>query len=225
MADYLAIVYDEASHPYTSYPSKLCAHLFREFGMRAGMKILEAGCGRGEFLREFQKLGLDARGLDLSPESASFLVNSGIPVDVCDIENEGRLPYADKSFDVVFSKSFMEHLRAPDAFLRETLRILKPGGFALCMIPDWESNYRTYFDDFTHKTPFTKVTLRDMLMMCDFAEVNVHRFRQLPVVWKYPVLNYLCSAISPFVPVRTENKFLRWSRELMLVGSGYRKAT
>jgi cyclopropane fatty-acyl-phospholipid synthase-like methyltransferase len=57
MADYLSVVYDEGSHPYTDYPSKLCAYLFQAFQMKAGMKMLEPGCGRGEFLRNFKKTG------------------------------------------------------------------------------------------------------------------------------------------------------------------------
>jgi hypothetical protein len=38
------------------------------------------------------------------------------------------------------------------------------------------------------------------------------------LVWKYPFINIFCALISPFIPVRTHNKFLRWSRELMLIG-------
>ncbi len=92
----------------------------------------------------------------------------------------------------------------------------------LCLVPDWEANYRTYFDDFTHRTPFSSVSLTDIYRICDFDRVTVSRFRQLPIVWRYPALNYFCAVISPFVPVRTRNTFLRWSRELMLVGSGYK---
>jgi hypothetical protein len=77
---------------------------------------------------------------------------------------------------------------------------------------------KTYFDDFTHRTPFTKVALNDIFQITDFTEIQVFKFRQLPIVWKYPFLNIFCEFISPFIPVRTKNKFLRWSRELMLIG-------
>ena len=129
------------------------------------------------------------------------------------------MPFEDNFFDVVYSKSLMEHLRHPDSYLKEVFRILKPGGTVLCLIPDWEANYKTYFDDFTHIMPFTRVSLNDILMMTDFVEVNVTRFRQLPIVWRFPFLNIFCASISPFIPVRTKTKFFRWSRELMLLGS------
>ena len=66
--DYLSVVYDEGSPPFTEYPKHLCHHLFQSFGLKPGMKMLESGCGRGEFLGNFQDLGLNVYGVDISPE-------------------------------------------------------------------------------------------------------------------------------------------------------------
>ena len=88
------------------------------------------------------------------------------------------------------------------------------------MVPDWESNMKTYFDDHTHKSPFTVYSLQDAYEMHGFKKVNCYKFRQLPVVWKYPFLNYFCGLIAILVPHRSKNKFLRWSKELMIVGLG-----
>ena len=222
MAGYLSVVYGEGVRPYTNYPVLLINHLFERFDMKPGMKILEPGCGRGEFLRVFKDLGMNAVGIDISEESRELLAEDTIQLTVRDVEAATGLPFPDDSFDVIYNKSFMEHLNYPDVFLNEAYRVLKPGGMILCLIPDWESNYKTYFDDFTHRTPFTKPALEDIYKMCDFENIDVFKFRQLPIVWKYPILNYFCAAISPVIPVRTQNKFFRWSRELMLVGSAYK---
>jgi SAM-dependent methyltransferase len=124
------------------------------------------------------------------------------------------------TFDVIYSKSFIEHLYYPEKYLEEAYRVLKPNGMFLTLVPDWESNYKIYFDDFTHRSPFTSISLTDILKMSDFNKIKVFKFRQLPIVWRYPFINIFCSLISPFIPVRTQNKFLRWSREIMLIGVG-----
>ncbi|HAF96561.1 MAG: methyltransferase [Elusimicrobia bacterium GWC2_51_8] len=221
MGDYIKVVYNEVNKPYSDYPGQLCRWLFDRFEMKTRMKFLEAGCGRGEFLKGFAGLGLDACGLDISAEAANY--SAPIPVVVCDMDNQ-PMPFADNTFDVVYSKSLLEHFFRPERYLTEAFRVLKPGGKLLTLVPDWESNYKTYFDDYTHRTPFTAPALQDIYRIHDYSEVEVFKFRQLPVVWKYPVLNSFCAVISPFIPARTKNKFLRWSRELMLVGYGIKPA-
>ena len=78
--------------------------------------LLDLGCGRGEFLGNFQELGLDVCGVDISPEASAFA--KGFTVEVCDVENE-PLPFDDNTFDVLYSKSFVEHLHNPGRYLEE----------------------------------------------------------------------------------------------------------
>ena len=185
--------------------------------MKEGMTLLEPGCGRGEHLRLFKQLGLDVYGLDLSPEAPALAKD--LNISVCDLEVEA-LPYPDDHFDVIYSKSFLEHIRDPSKFLKEAYRVLKPGGLILSMVPDWESQHQKFYDDYTHVSPFTMISLKNIQLVIGFEEVEVYKFRQLPIVWQYPILNKFCSLISPFIPVRTKISFLRWSRELMLIGTG-----
>lgn len=221
MNDYLSVVYDSARRPYTDYPAKMTKYLFDTYGMKAGQTMLEPGCGRGEMLRCFKNLGLTVQGMDLSPEAADLIPD--MPVDTGDVENEG-LPYPDNSFDIIYSKSFLEHFHYPERYMKEAFRTLKPGGLILSLVPDWEANHQKYFDDFTHRTPFTTVSLLDIHKVHGFEQVNVVKFRQLPLVWRYPMLNYLCAVAAPFVPVRTKNK-MRWVREIMLIGSAVKPAS
>ncbi len=216
-SSYLSTVYNPEQRPFTDYPEKLCHYLFQNFLFQKEMKLLEIGCGRGEFLKNFKNLGLNVYGIDIEKAETNHLDN--IEVNIVNL-NDQKLPYKDNSFDIIFSKSFVEHLSSHENFFNESYRVLKPGGLLLTLTPDWESNYKIFFDDYTHRTPFSIYSLIDIYKIFNFSDVDVFYFRQLPIVWRFPILNYFCAFISPFIPVRTQNKFLKWSRELMLVGQG-----
>ncbi len=135
-------------------------------------------------------------------------------IEILDIERE-PLPYGDSSFDVVFNKSLIEHLNNPENFMREAYRILKPEGRLITMTPDWESVYKIFYEDYTHRTPFTKESLYDIHRIFGFKKVEVKKFRQLPILWKYPWLN-IFSKILSYLP-KSEIKFIKFSKEIMLL--------
>lgn len=56
------------------------------------------------------------------------------------------LPYADNSFDLVYSSHVLEHFTAEEgkALLREQFRVLKPGGAVRCVVPDLELLAQVY---------------------------------------------------------------------------------
>lgn len=168
---------------------------------------MDVGCGRGEFLDGFKKLGLTADGMDLE-------------IDGIDV-GKNNFPFPDKKFDFVFSKSVIEHLSEPDNFIKEIYRILKPGGRIIVMTPDWQSQIYIYYDDYTHRHPYTATGLKDLLNIYGFKESSAETFYQLPVLWKYPWLKIFSKFLQVLGPPRKiyKNKFIRWSKELMVLGS------
>ncbi len=219
MRGYIDVIYDEKVRPHTEYPLQLCKCLFYRFKMNRGDKLLDVGCGRGDFLKGFKDLELDVCGLDNEKSHSQILKD--IEVRYANIENES-FPFESHIFDVVFSKSVIEHLFDPENFMRECYRILKPGGRIIIMTPDWISQMKTFFDDYTHRQPYTVTAVEDFLNIFGFKEVSSEVFYQLPILWKYPLLKILSSILRLFVPVTTKSriKFVRWSVELMILGTG-----
>ena len=86
MPDYLEVIYDYDSHPKTSYPHQLAKYLFDKYSIQTGQKLLEPGCGRGDFLSGFQSLGLDCCGLDLSAKAGIALKN--LEVMQCNLDQK-----------------------------------------------------------------------------------------------------------------------------------------
>jgi SAM-dependent methyltransferase len=222
--DYVDVVYNEADRPLTTYPDKLARHLFDRFGMRPGQRLLEVGCGRGEFLRGFIARGVKGHGVDRSQAAEKYCPEAELRC--ADLENEG-LPYDDGFFDVVYSKSVLEHFYYPEKLVSEVFRVLKPGGLAITMCPDWEFNYRMYFEDYTHRTPFMQASLRDIHLIHGFENVQVWRFRQLPVLWRWTWLlpaAELTRVLSPSF-LKPYSKWVRFSKEIMLLSAAYKPCT
>ena len=219
MSDYVSTIYNEKVRPKTAYPLELCAHLVQRFNIPKKAKILDVGCGRGDFLEAFQTQGLEASGIDREPSAAS--VAPSVAVKYCDLEKD-TFPFADGTFDVVFSKSVLEHLFNPEKFLLECRRILKPGGRIVLMTPDWVSQMKIFFDDYSHRQPYTVTGVKDVLDIFGFKETQAGLFYQLPVLWRYPALKILSRILQWVVPVTTKSriKFIRWSVELMVLGTG-----
>lgn len=217
--DYVEVVYNEIDRPLTNYPELLSRYLFQRYKIAPGGKFLDIGCGRGEFLRGFIDCGVQGHGVDRSCTAKKYCPEADLRT--ADLENE-RLPYPDNYFDVVYSKSVIEHFYYPEKLVQEMYRVLKPGGMSITLCPDWEFNYRIYFEDYTHRTPFMQSSLRDIQLIHGFENISVEHFRQLPILWgSGGVLLPIAELTRIFAPsfLRNHSKWVRFSKEIMLLSS------
>ncbi len=219
---YVEVIYNEKDRPFTSYPKKFVRYIFDRYKFKEKSNLLELGCGRGDFINEFSNLGLDVHAIDLSD-----LITSKFPkikFNCVDLLKE-NLPYPDNYFDVIYSKSFIEHFYYPEKVFEEAYRVLKPNGLIITLTPEWNFIYKSFYEDFTHRTPFTKMSLKDIHLINNFKEIKVESFKQLPVLWenkiyKFPLL--LISELTRFlIPdyFRLKNKWIRFSKEIMILST------
>jgi SAM-dependent methyltransferase len=221
--DYVAVVYNEQDRPFTQYPDQLARHLLQRYALASGQTLLDLGCGRGEFLRAFARCGLQVCGVDQS--DAAKTLCPGADIRNANLERE-PIPFGDDSFDVVYSKSVLEHFYYPENLVKEIYRVLKPGGLVISLVPDWEYNYLIYYEDYTHRTPFTLTSLRDIQLIHGFEQVEVERFRQLPRLWRMSWLIPFSALLAMLTPsfARHHSKTIRFSKEVMLLGSARKPA-
>ena len=223
MTNYISVEYSNEKRPNTSYPAKLATYIFNQSNMRAGQSILEVGAGRGEILEHFSKMGLLTYAIDSENSAAAFATKAGANFQIYKLQPENnKKVFNGKKFDFIFSKSFIEHLHDPLYFFNWSYNLLNEKGKLISLTPDWVSNYKGFYDDITHVKPFTKVSLNQVLELTNFKEINVYTFRQLPVTWD----SFLMRLLSKFTylvsppPHRIKQKWLRWSRELMIYSEG-----
>jgi tocopherol O-methyltransferase len=100
----------------------------------APKKIIDVGCGiGGSTLYLAQKFNTDATGITLSPVQASRANVRVAEVGWQDrvkfqVANALEMPFADNSFDLVWSLESGEHMPDKTKFLQECYRVLQPGG-------------------------------------------------------------------------------------------------
>lgn len=220
---YLSVVYDEKRTPRTDYPSELAGYLTQRFNLKKGERLLEVGCGRGDFLAAFSDIGLDCFAVDREKECQDLL--PGLIVKQCDILRED-IPFKNNFFDIIYHKSLLEHLGDPTHLMNETIRVLKPQGKVIILTPDWVSQMENFYEDYTHNRPYTTLALKDLLAKWGFKNIVVEKFCQLPAIWKYPILKIPAWILRKILKVnqarwlteKTRFKFIRFSVELMILG-------
>ena len=108
---------------------RMAAH----YGLKAGDRILDVGCGKGFLLYEFTRAvpGVEVAGLDISAYALEHAKPEVKPL--LKLGNATRLPWPDQSFDFVVSLNTLHNLRLPELeqALREIERVGKKHKYIL----------------------------------------------------------------------------------------------
>lgn len=100
--------------------------------LRPGQDLLDAGCGR--YMRFCKELSDTARVVGIDLESTLETDNQSAPFGIRG--DLSKLPLASNCFDMVISRSVVEHLEDPPQVFREFCRVLRPGGKLVIITPN-----------------------------------------------------------------------------------------
>ena len=230
--DYLDIKYNEQEKPKTGFPYQLAEYLVNRFELKSGQKLFEIGCGRCEMLNSFSKLGFEISGVDSSERARNFAPTNISKLEILDI-SKNNLPFDNNEFDVIFTKSVIEHISDPTQLMKEILRILKPKGLIIVLTPDWVSQMETFYEHPTHVHPYQPKGLEDLLIMSGFINTNSENFFYNENLWNSSFWRFIGSILRKFISTKkgrslanlTGIKFLRWSVEKQVLGYGYKPSS
>jgi SAM-dependent methyltransferase len=223
MKNYINITYK--NKPKTEYPSQLIKWLFKHNGkgllsgytFSSYSRVLDLGSGRGDHLLAFCEHGFLAEGFDQC-KPTDEIINKKYKITIGNLEK--KLPYESNTFDIIFCKSVIEHLYYPEKVFQEVRRILKPGGAFVVMTPEWYSTKEIFYEDFTHRSPFTLKSVKDIFEINNFTHITCKLIRQLPFLWKEPWLLPVCKLAELFYNKDTKNKLIKFSKEKMILSIG-----
>lgn len=142
----------------------LCQAYFNNI-VKPDSHVLELGAGYGHFINNVRcqrKTALDQW------DGMTLHVQPGVATHVGSVTDLGFLE--DGSVDFVLASNLFEHLTQTEFgdTLAEVRRVLNPNGTLNILQPNYRLAYKEYFDDYTHCTIYSDVSL------CDFLES--HRF-------------------------------------------------
>lgn len=156
----------------------------REFASWLGPRVtslLDVACGSGGISALLgDELGAEVTGIDMDPQAIAAAMARG--ADRCSfqvLDANHRLPFADASFDVVFSNDSVHHLRDRAAALHDWARVLRPGGQVLYTegliltgpVSNDEIRRRTFMGFFTITPPAANErTIADAGLLLERAE-------------------------------------------------------
>ncbi|MBN2751169.1 MAG: methyltransferase domain-containing protein [Rhodospirillaceae bacterium] len=186
-----------------------------------GSRILDGGCGLGDWVMALNRDGFSTVGLDLSRKTVAQL-QSRFPETEFAAGDIRATDFADESFDAYFSWGVFEHFEnGPQDCIREARRILKPGGLLFVSVP--MDNFRHAIrGTFARPQPisgtlrfyqyrFTRAELAQELSLGGFDVTAVHPIHKrqgvlrhlhhefgLPYSWL--LTRGLAAVLAPFIP-------------------------
>lgn len=146
-----------------------------------GAFVLELGCGEAEFSEKIGN-GTNYFGVDVSDfalKRATAKSAGGNSKFILIDPDNGKLPFGDKVFDIVFGVYSLEHFKKPKKMIDEAIRVLKQNGYLIFLAPNLEFPL-SRLNAVRHKKIWYKVWL-GAARICDYFYriFGAARFRTL----------------------------------------------
>ena len=169
-------IFDESAKLYDSwYETKLgkfvddvetrCA--FGLLDLKAGAKILEIGCGSGNFSVKLARMGYEVIAIDSSIGMLNLAKNKAkknlVSIDFKRM-NATKLLFENESFDAVFSMAAFEFISDSNKAMDEMMKILKPGGEIIIGTIHSDSKWGEFYnsDEMKKNSVFKYAKLKSM---------------------------------------------------------------
>lgn len=161
-------------------------------------KILDIGCGNGEYLLMIRQFGWEVYGLELNEQAVFLARKHGLNVLQGSAE---AIEYESNFFDIVRMWNVLEHTISPRKALLEVSRVLKRGGYLLIYVPNFDSIERKIFSKYWSSLEVPRhvhhFSVKSLKLYLNHAGLVLDK-------WLYPGMIF--STILPTIKIMREEK-------------------
>lgn len=181
---------------------------FIEFASLEGKKIIEVGCGRGEFLGMLSDFPVEGYGTEHKKDLVQIAKEAGLRVDEDFPESEDHI-FKNGPFDAFMSFNFLEHQPHPRIYLKAIYNNLCDEGYGLITVPSFEyimeqNSFYEIIPD--HIAYYSFESLTHLLNICGFEVLEKEMVNRdtISMIVKKRKLPDICGIISKKNDIATE---------------------
>jgi|GEM_PF-6064076 len=131
----------ENSFPFDRKRTKFMVDFCPIPSRNGGHRSLDIGCGVGFACGLLKESGYVVYGIDISPQAVKIAAERLKEGHFSLAASTGMLPYPDRFFTTILCLGVLEHMENPEFLVRESYRVLQPGGTAVFLVPNSLSPY------------------------------------------------------------------------------------
>lgn len=167
-------------------------------------RVLDVGCGNGNFAGELQRRGYQVVGIDLSEQGIAIARTAypNVRFELMGADENLLSQLNEPPFDLVSSIEVVEHLYDPRAFARGCFAALRPGGRFICSTPyhgylknlslalagAWDKHANPLWDG-GHIKLWSRSTLSALLAEAGFKNIQFRGAGRSPFLWMSMIMS------------------------------------
>lgn len=158
-------------------------------GLEPG-RMLEIGCGAGDFLHTMEKHGWTCTGIEPS-ESAKEIATKKVKAKLLNPQEIDKLE--DESFDLITMWHVLEHVDNLKEEIKQLQRLLKKGGRLVLALPNFKSADAQYYKEYwaaydvpRHLNHFCRESINNIFKTTDFKRIKTDK-----LVWDAYYISYM----------------------------------
>lgn len=181
--------------------------------------ILDVGCGMGHFLSYLKNKGyVNLQGVDICNEQVEWC-KENVLTEVMKVESlESFFSSTKEVFDMITMNDLVEHLPKESIVdvLVEARKCLKSDGKLLVRLPNMSNIFGIYlfYNDFTHETGFTEYSLRQLLNLSGFNDIEIFGNKvRVNSLWKRFFRYLIATVFNTWITVALKYVYMPGSKQ------------